>query len=160
MSIRAFLTLADSDATAFSSQFSLITASFLCQYINKTGFRACVKELFVQQHDPLSVSYAVLPGEKALKFLWCRSARRVHTDNWLWNYLQWCPSWLRCNMTRRSSMQSSRRAIFSFLIFLAYSHCKLQNVLVFVKVVSVFGPFFKSWREDLSLNLLQFIFVF
>ena len=68
MSIRAFLTLVDSEATAFSSQFSLITASFLCQYINKTGFRACVKELFVQQHDPLSVSYAVLPGEKALKF--------------------------------------------------------------------------------------------
>ena len=67
MSIRAFLTPADSDATAFSSQFSLITASFLCQYINKTGFRACVKELFVQQHDPLSVSYAVLPGEKSLK---------------------------------------------------------------------------------------------
>ena len=68
MSIRAFLTPADGEATAFSSQFSLITASFLCQYINKTGFRACVKELFVQQHDPLSVSYAVLPGEKALKF--------------------------------------------------------------------------------------------
>ena len=68
MSIRAFLTLADSEATAFSSQLSLITTSFLCQYINKTGFRACVKELFVQQHDPLSVSYAVLPGEKALKF--------------------------------------------------------------------------------------------
>ena len=68
MSIRAFLTAADNEATAFSSQFSLITLSFLCQYINKTGFRACVKELFVQQHDPLSVSYAVLPGEKALKF--------------------------------------------------------------------------------------------
>ena len=69
MSIRAFLTAADNEATAFSSQFSLITLSFLCQYINKTGFRACVKELFVQQHDPLSVSYAVLPGEKALKLL-------------------------------------------------------------------------------------------
>ena len=68
MSIRAFLTLADRETTAFSSQFFLTTASFLCQYINKTGFRACVKELFVQQHDPLSVSYAVLPGEKALKF--------------------------------------------------------------------------------------------
>ena len=68
MSIRAFLTLADSGGIAFSSQLSLITTSFVCQYINKTGFRACVKELFVQQHDPLSVSYAVLPGEKALKF--------------------------------------------------------------------------------------------
>ena len=32
------------------------------QYINKTGFRACVKELFVNQHDPLSISYAVMPG--------------------------------------------------------------------------------------------------
>ncbi|PFX12948.1 C-type lectin domain family 4 member M [Stylophora pistillata] len=32
-----------------------------CEYINKTGFRACVKELFVNQHDPLSVSYAVMP---------------------------------------------------------------------------------------------------
>ena len=68
MSQRAFLTPAGSEATASSSQFSLIIASFLCQYINKTGFRACVKELFVQQHDPLSVSYAVLPGEKAWKF--------------------------------------------------------------------------------------------
>ena len=68
MSIRAFVTLADSEATAFSSQLSLITTSFLCQYINKSGFRACVKELFVQQHDPLSVSYAVLPGKKAFKY--------------------------------------------------------------------------------------------
>ena len=71
---------------AFGSQFSLITVCFLCQYINKTGFRACVKELFVQQHDPLSVSYAVLPGEKALKL---RYDVTQHTDNWLWNYLQW-----------------------------------------------------------------------
>ena len=36
--------------------------SSLFQYINKTGFRACVKELFVNQHDPLSISYAVMPG--------------------------------------------------------------------------------------------------
>ena len=149
MSIRACLTPADSEATAFSGQLSLITSFFFfCQYINKTGFRACVKELFVQQHDPLSVSYAVLPGEKTLKFLWCHSARRVQTDNWLWNYLQWSPSWLRCSMTRRSSMQSSRRAIFSFLIFfLAYSHWKLQNVLVFVRVVSIFGPFFRAGEK-------------
>ena len=39
-----------------------LQTSISLQYINKTGFRACVKELFVQQHDPLSVSYAVLPG--------------------------------------------------------------------------------------------------
>ncbi|XP_031571637.1 uncharacterized protein LOC116305805 [Actinia tenebrosa] len=31
------------------------------EQINKTGFRACVKELYVNKHDPLSVSYAVLP---------------------------------------------------------------------------------------------------
>ena len=75
MSIRACSTVTFSEATAFSSHFSLITASFFfCQYINKTGFRACVKELFAQKHDPLSVSYAVLPGEKALKLLWCHSA--------------------------------------------------------------------------------------
>ena len=36
---------------------------YLFKYINKTGFRACVKELFVNRHDPLSVSYAVLPGK-------------------------------------------------------------------------------------------------
>ena len=38
------------------------TSSSSLQYINRTGFRACVKELFVNQHDPLSVSYAVMPG--------------------------------------------------------------------------------------------------
>ncbi|XP_078359794.1 uncharacterized protein LOC144644227 isoform X4 [Oculina patagonica] len=39
--------------------YNSISAWF--EYINKTGFRACVKELFVNQHDPLSVSYAVMP---------------------------------------------------------------------------------------------------
>lgn len=39
-----------------------IPENFFFQYINKTGFRACVKELFVNQHDPLSISYAVMPG--------------------------------------------------------------------------------------------------
>ena len=42
-------------------QSSNAVFSFL-QYINETGFRACVKELFVNQHDPLSVSYAIMPG--------------------------------------------------------------------------------------------------
>ena len=56
-------------------------------------------------------------------------------------------------MTRRSSMQSSRRAIFSFLIFfLAYSHCKLQNFLVFVRVVSLFGPFFRAGEKTYFLS--------
>ena len=39
------------------------TVVFCPQYINSTGFRACTKELFVKKHDPLSISYAVLPGE-------------------------------------------------------------------------------------------------
>ena len=56
-------------------------------------------------------------------------------------------------MTRRSSMQSSRRAIFSFLIFfLAYSHCKLQNFFVFVRVVSLFGPFFRAGEKTYFLS--------
>ena len=32
------------------------------QYVNLKGFRACTKELFVKKHDPLSISYAVMPG--------------------------------------------------------------------------------------------------
>ena len=36
---------------------------FSLQYVNETGFRACMKELFVNQHDPLSISYAVMPGK-------------------------------------------------------------------------------------------------
>ncbi|XP_068746586.1 uncharacterized protein [Montipora capricornis] len=31
------------------------------EYVNNSGFRACVKELYAQKHDPLSVTYAVLP---------------------------------------------------------------------------------------------------
>ena len=56
------------------------------------------------------------------------------------------------NMTSRSSMQSSRQAIFSFIIiiFLAYSHCKLQNSLVFVRLVSIFGPFLELERRLIS----------
>ena len=50
-------------------------------------------------------------------------------------------------------MQSSRRAIFSFLLifFLAHSHCKLQNSLVFVRVVSIFGPFFRAGEKTYFL---------
>ena len=118
MSIRAFLTLADRETTAFSSQFFLTTASFLCQYINKTGFRACVKELFVQQHDPLSVSYAVLPGEKALKFGYDVTRQYVCiliTDyETIFNEVH--PDWVVTCRTSRSTMQSRRRAIFSFLL--------------------------------------------
>ena len=41
----------------------LLHFSFFLQYINKTGLRACVKQLFVNQHDPLSVSYVIMPGK-------------------------------------------------------------------------------------------------
>ena len=35
---------------------------FFFQNMNTSGFRACVKELYVNRYDPLSVSYAVLTG--------------------------------------------------------------------------------------------------
>ena len=149
MSIRAFLTLADRETTAFSSQFFLITASFLCQYVNKTGFRACVKELFVQQHDPLSVSYAVLPGEKALKFGYDVTRQYVCiliTDyETIFNEVH--PDWV---VTGEVGLQCSRGDGWSFLFFFffwAFSHCKLQTFLVFVRVVSLFGPFFRAGEK-------------
>ena len=40
----------------------LINIPFL-QYINKTGFRACVKELYEAKYDPVSVTYTVLSGK-------------------------------------------------------------------------------------------------
>ncbi|XP_022809824.1 uncharacterized protein LOC111346825, partial [Stylophora pistillata] len=33
------------------------------EYINETGFRVCLKELYETKYDPLSVSYTVLSGE-------------------------------------------------------------------------------------------------
>ena len=35
------------------------------QYINKTGFRACVKELYEAKYDTLSVTYTVLSGKSS-----------------------------------------------------------------------------------------------
>ena len=120
MSIRAFLTLADRETTAFSSQFFLTTASFLCQYINKTGFRACVKELFVQQHDPLSVSYAVLPGEKTLKFGY--NVTRQYVCILITDYEtiinEVHPDWV---VTGRVGLQCSRGDRRSFLFFFFFS---------------------------------------
>ena len=120
MSIRAFLTLADRETTAFSNQFFLTTASFLFQYINKTGFRACVKELFVQQHDPLSVSYAVLPGEKALKFGYDVTRQYVCiliTDyETIFNEVH--PDWV---VTGQVGLQCSRGDGRSFLFFFFFS---------------------------------------
>ena len=42
----------------------LINIPFL-QYINKTGFRACVKELYEAKYDPVSVTYTVLSGKSS-----------------------------------------------------------------------------------------------
>ena len=39
---------------------------FSLQFITNTSFRMCVKELFIQRFDPLTVSYAVLPGNGVL----------------------------------------------------------------------------------------------
>ena len=33
------------------------------QYINKTGFRVCFKELYETKYDPLSIIYTVLSGK-------------------------------------------------------------------------------------------------
>ena len=34
------------------------------QYINTTGARVCLKELYESKYDPLSVSYTVLSGKR------------------------------------------------------------------------------------------------
>ena len=36
---------------------------FTLQYINTTGARVCLKELYESKYDPLSVSYTVLSGK-------------------------------------------------------------------------------------------------
>ena len=41
----------------------LIVCLFVSKYINKTGFRVCLKELYEKKYDPLSVIYAVLSGK-------------------------------------------------------------------------------------------------
>ena len=33
------------------------------QYIDKTGFRVCFKELYETKYDPLSIIYTVLSGK-------------------------------------------------------------------------------------------------
>ena len=41
----------------------ILLYSFL-QYINMTGVRVCLKELYETKYDPLSISYTVLSGKK------------------------------------------------------------------------------------------------
>ena len=36
------------------------------QYVNTTGARVCLKELYKSKYDPLSVSYTVLSGKNGL----------------------------------------------------------------------------------------------
>ena len=47
----------------FQSYTSLILYYFLSQYINKTGVRVCLKELYGTKYDPLFISYTVLSGK-------------------------------------------------------------------------------------------------
>ena len=39
---------------------------FTLQYINTTGARVCLKELYESKYDPLSVSYTVLSGKNQI----------------------------------------------------------------------------------------------
>ena len=36
------------------------------QYINETGVRVCLKELYDKKYDPLSISYTVLSGTEKI----------------------------------------------------------------------------------------------
>ena len=40
----------------------LIIFVLFLQYINETGVRVCLKELYDTKYDPLSISYTVLSG--------------------------------------------------------------------------------------------------
>ena len=42
---------------------TLIVTYLIFQYINTTGARVCLKELYESKYDPLSVSYTVLSGK-------------------------------------------------------------------------------------------------
>lgn len=48
------------------------------QYINKTGFRVCFKELFESKYDPLFITYTVLSGKSfimlGLEINWFRNS--------------------------------------------------------------------------------------
>ena len=41
---------------------NLLFLLFFLQYINTTGVRVCLKELYETKYDPLSISYTVLSG--------------------------------------------------------------------------------------------------
>ena len=45
---------------------TLIVTYLIFQYINTTGARVCLKELYESKYDPLSVSYTVLSGKNGL----------------------------------------------------------------------------------------------
>jgi len=51
--------------------FLLLFFSFQ-QYINKTGFRVCFKELFEAKYDPVFITYTVLSGKRFTDFAPCK----------------------------------------------------------------------------------------
>ena len=48
--------------TRYWNWFYAKNFAFVLQNMNTSGFRACVKELYQNRYDPVSVSYAVLTG--------------------------------------------------------------------------------------------------
>ena len=57
--------------------------------MNTTGFRACVKEIYVTRYDPLSVSYAVVIGQSILDRYYIDIIQyemylKVHSNNKRW----------------------------------------------------------------------------
>ena len=61
--------------------YILIFTAFYVQYINRTGFRVCVKELYEAKYDPLFISYTVLSGKsfngKQRRFFYGRGSNIV-----------------------------------------------------------------------------------
>ena len=52
----------------FSNIFHILCLLFFLKFINKSGFRICVKELVMRRLDTLNVSYAVLLGTQMKYF--------------------------------------------------------------------------------------------
>ena len=61
--------------------YILMFTAFYVQYINRTGFRVCVKELYEAKYDPLYISYTVLSGKsfnaKQRRFFYGRTSNIV-----------------------------------------------------------------------------------
>ena len=57
-----------------------VTEFFCFQYINQTGFRVCLKELYETKYDPLSVTYTVLSGKKNHQRPWGMNAYKCSSS--------------------------------------------------------------------------------